>query len=72
MEQKMEQKRFRHFKGNEYTVLCTAHHSETNEDLIIYKKIDDNRIWARPRNMFFEKVENNGEIVPRFEPISAE
>jgi hypothetical protein len=68
----MEPKRFRHFKGNEYTVLCEAHHSETNEDLIIYKKIDDNMVWARPKSMFFENVENNGKIVPRFAPIPPE
>ena len=65
----MELKKVRHFKGNEYLVLCTAHHSETNEDLIIYKKIDDNVIWARPKSMFFEKVEAGGKIVPRFEPV---
>lgn len=60
---------YRHFKGNKYTVLCLAHHSETEEDLIIYKRNSDDTVWARPKDMFFEKVSVNGQIVPRFEPV---
>ncbi len=68
----MEPKKFRHFKGDEYTIFCTAHHSETNEDLVIYKRVDDDTYWARPKGMIFEKIEDDGKIVPRFKPIFAE
>lgn len=68
----MEPKKYRHFKGNVYTIFCTAHHSETNEDLVIYKRVDDDTFWARPKSMFFDKIENDGKIVSRFESITAE
>lgn len=63
---------YRHFKGNVYTLLCVAHHSEIDEDLVIYERNNDHTIWARPKDMFFETVEVDGKTVPRFEPIHDE
>jgi len=58
---------YRHYKGNEYEVLMVAKHSETEEPLVIYRALyDDYGVWARPYEMFVEKVEVNGEMVDRF------
>lgn len=62
--------RYRHYKGNDYLVLCVAAHSETQERMVVYKALyGDGGVWVRPLNMFFEDVEVNGETVPRFRYI---
>lgn len=63
-------KKYRHFKGNEYLVLHLAKHSETLEDLVVYQALYGERgIWVRPLSMFEEQVEVNGKLVYRFEEI---
>lgn len=63
-------KKYRHFKGNEYLVLYQAKHSETLEDLVVYKALyGEGGIWVRPLSMFLEQVEVNGKIVDRFQEI---
>ena len=60
--------RYRHYKGNEYTVLGVARHSETEEELVVYRQeYGDRSLWVRPRAMFLETVQVNGRAVPRFE-----
>ena len=60
--------KYRHFKGKDYQILGVAKHSETNEELVVYKKIyGDYSLWARPLSMFIENVEVDGKKVPRFE-----
>ncbi len=45
--------KYRHFKGNEYEVIAEARHSETLEELVVYKALYGNaEIWARPKSMF--------------------
>ncbi|MGN0114031.1 MAG: DUF1653 domain-containing protein [Acutalibacteraceae bacterium] len=62
--------RYRHYKGNEYLVLCEATHSETLERLVVYKALyGDGGVWVRPFDMFFEDVEIDGKTVPRFSYI---
>lgn len=64
--------RYRHYKGNEYQVLATARHSETEELLVIYRCLADNgSLWARPLKMFLECVMINGSAVPRFALLEA-
>ena len=59
--------RYRHYKGNEYTVLGVAKHSETLEELVVYRQeYGDRGLWVRPAAMFAETVEVNGQTVPRF------
>lgn len=59
--------RYRHYKGNEYIVLGIARHSETEEELVVYRPdYGDRGLWVRPRAMFEEQVEVNGRLVPRF------
>lgn len=60
--------RYRHYKGHEYTVIGIARHSETMEELVIYRQeYGDKALWVRPKQMFLETVEVDGKIVPRFE-----
>lgn len=61
---------YRHYKGNYYTLVGIAKHSETLEELVIYEaQYGDRALWARPLKMFFDKVIVNGNKVNRFELI---
>lgn len=63
--------RYRHYKGNEYEVVGIARHSETQEELVVYRALYGERVlWVRPKAMFSEIVKINGKNVPRFEYIS--
>ena len=66
----IKSEKYRHFKGKDYQVLGVARHSETGEELVVYKKLyDDYSMYVRPLAMFIEDVEVNGKKVPRFEYI---
>ena len=59
--------RYRHFKGNEYQVLGIARHSETLEELVVYRALyGDGGLWVRPASMWTETVERDGRVQPRF------
>ena len=59
--------RYRHFKGKEYRVLCTARHSESLEEMVVYQALYGERgIWVRPAAMWGEHVERDGYASPRF------
>ena len=59
--------RYKHFKGDEYEVVGVAKHSETLEEMVIYKQLyGDNSLWVRPASMWEEKVEFGGKLVKRF------
>jgi hypothetical protein len=60
---------YEHFKGQKYEVIGTAKHSETLEELVVYKALyqnDASTLWVRPLAMFQETVSHNGRQVPRF------
>ncbi|MFT5135386.1 MAG: hypothetical protein ACI9XU_002308 [Arenicella sp.] len=58
---------YQHFKGNYYKVIHVARHSESEEELVIYQALYDQKgIWARPLSMFTEKVERDGKSIDRF------
>ena len=60
--------RYRHYKGNDYEVIGIATHSETHEQLVVYRPLyGEGAIWVRPLAMFEEQVEVGGKTVPRFE-----
>lgn len=59
--------RYRHFKGKEYEVLGVAHHSETEEELVVYRALyGDFGLWVRPVSMWNETVERDGKTFCRF------
>ncbi|MGE4158491.1 MAG: DUF1653 domain-containing protein [Planctomycetota bacterium] len=62
---------YRHYKGNMYEVVGVARHSETEEEVVVYRALYGERgLWVRPRAMFEETVEIAGKRVRRFEKIS--
>lgn len=63
---------YRHYKGNLYQVLHTAHHSETEEALVVYRCLyGEYGVWVRPLSMFSEMITRDGIEIPRFELIKA-
>ena len=59
--------RYRHFKGKEYEVLGVARHSETEEELVVYRALyGDFDLWVRPVSMWNETVERDGKTFRRF------
>lgn len=62
--------RYRHFKGNEYEVLGVAKHSETLEEMVVYRALYGERgLWVRPAAMWNETVERDGKRFQRFTRI---
>lgn len=65
---KIKTGKYRHFKGNEYEVIAIARHSETAEDMVVYKALyGDGGLWVRPASMWNETVERDGKVFRRFE-----
>lgn len=66
-------KQYRHYKGKEYTVTGVARHSETEEELVVYRQeYGDHGLWVRPKDMFLETVDVAGQTVPRFKYLGPE
>jgi hypothetical protein len=61
-------KKYRHYKGTIYELVCIAIHSETDEKLVVYKN-EEGETFARPYDMFFENVAVDGKSLPRFEEV---
>lgn len=72
--------KYKHYKGNYYEVLGLAHSTEDRQKMVIYRGLYDSPDllaeygpdpwFARPYEMFVEKVEHEGHVVPRFEFVS--
>ena len=61
---------YRHFKGNYYEVVGFAKHSESLEEMVIYKPLyDEGGMWVRPSSMWDNLVEVDGKLVKRFEYV---
>jgi hypothetical protein len=59
--------RYRHFKGNEYELIYVARHSETLEEMVVYRALYGERgVWVRPASMWNEVVERDGVRFKRF------
>lgn len=59
--------RYRHYKGKDYQVIGVARHSETEEQLVVYRTLyGEQDLWVRPLSMFTEQVEVDGVAYPRF------
>jgi hypothetical protein len=67
---------YRHYKGKQYQVIGVVHHSETLEEMVVYKALYDTpdfgygAIWVRPLAMFEETIVVDGVAVKRFEKVS--
>ena len=66
----IEPGRYRHFKGNEYEVIGVAKHSETLEEMVVYRALyGEHGLWVRPAAMWNETVERGGKMYRRFTKI---
>ena len=69
---KVKSGKYKHYKGNFYQVLGIAHHSESLEELVVYKALyqtEGENLWVRPLKMFTETIAINGKEIKRFEYI---
>jgi hypothetical protein len=65
--------RYRHYKGKDYIVLGVARHSETEEQLVVYRTdYGDHSLWVRPLGMFQESIEIDGRLQARFQYVGPE
>jgi hypothetical protein len=65
--------RYRHYKGKQYIVLGVAKHSETLEEMVLYQQdYGDRGLWVRPKEMFLESVEIEGQTTARFQFMGPE
>jgi hypothetical protein len=68
--------KYRHFKGGLYEVIGIAKHSETLEEMVVYRALYDhpeygkNSLWVRPKAMFLEKVIVDEKETARFEFVA--
>jgi hypothetical protein len=63
--------KYRHYKGNEYEVIGVAKHSETLEEMVVYRALyGDGQLWVRPCSKFFDEVFWEGKKQPRFVLLS--
>lgn len=65
--------RYRHFKGGEYEVVGIARHSETREEMVVYRALyGEYGLWVRPASMWEETVTRDGKTFQRFTYIGEE
>lgn len=75
---KVKPGKYRHYKGNMYVVIGNAKHSDTLDDLVVYKALygskefGEGMLWVKPAELFTDKVEIEGKTVPRFKYIGEE
>lgn len=68
--------KYQHYKGDSYEVIGVARHSETLEELVVYRALyhdetyGPNALWVRPKKMFTGSVIIKGKLMPRFKYIS--
>ena len=59
--------KYRHFKGNFYEVIGAARHSETLEEMVVYRALyGEGGLWVRPASMWNEEVNREDYRGPRF------
>ena len=63
----MKAGKYQHYKGPFYEVHDVARHSETEEEMVVYRTLyGEHSLWVRPLDMFTETVEFEGKVVKRF------
>ena len=62
---------YQHNNGNLYQVIGVCRHSETLEEMVVYRALyADYGLWVRPKSMFESSVIIDGKTVPRFKFIN--
>jgi hypothetical protein len=60
---------YRHYKGGLYQLVCEATLESDLTPMVVYRAADGS-VWIRPKDVFFQLVEVDGTLVPRFAPVS--
>ena len=74
---KIKPGQYQHYKGNFYAVIGEARHSETLEEMVVYKALYTTQwgkysLWVRPKKMFVEKVKIGDRKVARFKLVKSD
>jgi hypothetical protein len=59
---------YQHYNGGIYEYIGEAIHTDTNEELVVYKNMGG-QMFVRPLFTFFRKVDSDGNIIERFKKI---
>lgn len=76
MKEIIENDIYEHYKGKRYRVIGVARHTETREEMVVYRALynseefGDHALWVRPKKMFLEEVEVDGKHIPRFRYVN--
>ena len=63
---------YQHYNGNYYHVMSVARHTETLDEMVVYRSLyGDYGVWVRPKKMFEEIITKNEQSMPRFKFIKA-
>lgn len=61
---------YEHFKGRRYEVIGFAKHSETLEEMVVYRQCyGEHELWVRPLAMWNEVIDRDDYHGPRFKFI---
>jgi len=65
------EKYYRHFRnGKIYRFVSFATIEATEEEAVVYQAMyGERKLWIRTRENFFQEVEHEGKIVPRFQSV---
>ncbi len=67
MKQELKLGLYQHYSGKFYEVMGLCRHSETLEEMVVYRQLyGDHGLWVRPKEMFFEQIDIEGTMKPRF------
>lgn len=59
---------YHHFKSNYYLIENIALHSETGEEMVVYRQLyGDGTLYVRPKAMFLEEIPL--EKIPEGQPV---
>ncbi len=61
--------RYRHYKGGIYELVCIATLKSDLTPMVVYRAADG-VIWTMPEDAFFQLLDIDGVMVPRFAAIN--
>ncbi|MBU1149172.1 DUF1653 domain-containing protein [Patescibacteria group bacterium] len=73
--EKVKPGKYQHYKGQYYQVIGVAHHSETKEELVVYRALyhseeyGQDALWVRPKDDFLSDVEWQGKKRTHFKYV---